>query len=190
MRCSRLLELGVVHVGRPGEARRGSRGCGRRCAARPRSWRDSRARPRAGSAKPSRRNSFSVIAKTSRMSRVSRSPTLMPTGLASTSRDIRAVDFTAIAAAIQAPKRNADHQRLLEVERVHGIEIEIGEVVDGRQRRRQLGAAEAGMRRRDQPAARRRAARAPAPTVPVRCGDGETGSVGRGRGRSARALPR
>ncbi len=50
-------------------------------------------------------------------------------------------------------ERDPHHQRLLEVELLHGIEVEIGEVVDGGQRRRQLGAAEAGMRRRHQPAA-------------------------------------
>jgi hypothetical protein len=38
------------------------------------------------------------------MSRVSRSPTLMPTAFAMTRRDNRAVDFTAISAAIHAPK--------------------------------------------------------------------------------------
>ena len=37
------------------------------------------------------------------MSRVSRSPTLMPTALASTRCEMRAVDFTAISAAIQPP---------------------------------------------------------------------------------------
>ena len=41
--------------------------------------------------------------KTSTMSRVSRSATLTPTALAATTRDIRAVVFTAISAAIQAP---------------------------------------------------------------------------------------
>ena len=120
------------------------------------------------------------------MSRVSRSPTLMPTGFASTRRDMRAVDLIAVAAAIQAPKRDADHGRVLEVELVHEVEIEIGEIVD---RRHASAAARSGR----SPDATARSAgrrgeqrRAPAPSARCRCRDAGTGAAGRGRARSAR----
>ena len=71
------------------------------------------------------RYSGSVTAKMSAMSRVSRSPTLTPTALAMTRRDRRAVDFTAISAAIQAPNDTPTTVTLGKIKLVEQIEIEI-----------------------------------------------------------------
>ena len=57
--------------------------------------------------------------------------------------------FTAISAAIQAPKPDADHGEVLEVELIEQVEIEVGQVVDRAHALGQFGAAVAGMGRRD-----------------------------------------
>ena len=59
-----------------------------------------------------------------------------------TSRDIRAVDFTAISAAIQAPSDTPTTVRSRKIELIEKIEIEIGQIVDRAHARRQFRAAE------------------------------------------------
>ncbi len=57
--------------------------------------------------------------------------------------------FTAISAAIQAPKPDADHGEILEVELIEQVEIEIRQIVDRAHALGQFGTAIARMGRRD-----------------------------------------
>ena len=89
----------------------------------------------------------------------------MPTALASTRWEIRAVDLMAISAAIQAPSETPTTVSIAQIELIEQVEIEIGEVVDGVKDFGCFGAAEARMDRRDHARMRGAAGRAPAPRV-------------------------
>ena len=83
------------------------------------------------------------------MSRVSRSPTLMPSGATSTSPARRSLHFTAISAAIQPPSDEPITTTSRSVPLGEKVEIEIGQVVDGVDARHVGRMAEAGMRGRE-----------------------------------------